>query len=148
MNEILTHTHDGINSPKIKTQNVIPTYRMTATELATYIARPAIEGEEFNALVSFTVTMTIASPCVVTYTAHGFVGGEAITLSTTGALPTGLTAGTTYCVKYVNADTFQLTPVPFGTSINTSGTQSGTHTLLLNRKYIYINSVWKYATLS
>jgi hypothetical protein len=48
MNEILTHTHDGINSPKIKTQSVIPTYRMTATELASYIARPAIEGEEFN----------------------------------------------------------------------------------------------------
>lgn len=48
INEIKTHTHDGINSPKLKTYNVIPTYRMTATELASYILRGAIDGEEFN----------------------------------------------------------------------------------------------------
>lgn len=48
INEIKTHNHDGINSEKLKTYNVIPTYRMTATELANYITRPAIEGEEFN----------------------------------------------------------------------------------------------------
>lgn len=46
--EIKRHNHDGINSEKIKVYNVIPTFRMTATELASYIARPAIEGEEFN----------------------------------------------------------------------------------------------------
>jgi hypothetical protein len=148
MNEIKGHNHDGINSQKIPSYNVIPTYRMTPTELTRYLSRQAIEGEEFNALISFVVTMTIASPCVVSYTAHGFVGGESITLSTTGALPTGLTTGATYYVKYVNANTFQLTPTPFGTAINTSGSQSGTHTLLLNRKYIYINGVFRYATLS
>lgn len=49
MNEdIKTHNHDGINSEKLKTYNVIPTYRMTSTELTAYLARPAIEGEEFN----------------------------------------------------------------------------------------------------
>lgn len=48
INEIKTHTHDGINSEKLKVYNVIPTYRMTATELSNYITRPAIEGEEFN----------------------------------------------------------------------------------------------------
>ena len=48
MNEdIKTHNHDGINSEKIKTYNVIPTYRMTATELANYITRPAIEGVRY-----------------------------------------------------------------------------------------------------
>jgi len=49
MNEdIKTHNHDGINSEKLKTYNVIPTYIMTATELTRYLSRPAIEGEEFN----------------------------------------------------------------------------------------------------
>ena len=99
-------------------------------------------------LLEQTVTISIASPSVVSYTTHGFVGGEAITISTTGALPTGLTASTTYYVKYVDADTFQLTPVPFGTAINTSGSQSGTHTLTLNRVYIHINNEWKFTTLS
>lgn len=47
-NEIKTHTHDGINSEKIKVQNVIPTFTMTSTELTRYLSRPAIEGEEFN----------------------------------------------------------------------------------------------------
>lgn len=42
------HNHDGINSEKIKVQNVIPTYIMTATQLTKYLSRPAIEGEEFN----------------------------------------------------------------------------------------------------
>lgn len=45
---IQNHNHDGINSEKIKVQNVIPSYIMTATELTRYLSRPAIEGEEFN----------------------------------------------------------------------------------------------------
>jgi len=48
INEIKTHTHDGINSEKIKVHNIIPTYRMTSTQLTNYLARPTIEGEEFN----------------------------------------------------------------------------------------------------
>ncbi len=48
MKQVEKHNHDGIDSDKIKVYNVIPTYRMTATELASYITRPAIEGEEFN----------------------------------------------------------------------------------------------------
>ena len=43
-----THNHDGINSPKIPTYNVIPTYTMTSTELTRYLSRKAIDGEEFN----------------------------------------------------------------------------------------------------
>jgi len=45
---IQNHNHDGINSEKIKVQNVIPSYIMTSTELTRYLSRPAIEGEEFN----------------------------------------------------------------------------------------------------
>lgn len=142
------HNHDGIDSSKIKVYYIIPNFTMTSTQLTKYLSRPAIEGEEFNTLISFVVTVSIASPGVVTYNGHGFVGGEVIRFTTTGALPTGMTANTNYYVKYVDANTFQLTPVPFGTAINTSGSQSGVHTLSLSRKYIRINKLWKYITLS
>lgn len=75
-----------------------------------------------------TATITIASPGVVTATAHGMVAGEPVVLSTSGALPTGLTAGTTHYVKTVlTADTLTLTASYGGTVIATSGTQSGVH---------------------
>lgn len=78
---------------------------------------------------SATVTITIASPGVVTHTGHGLVPNAPYAITTSGALPTGLTAGTTYYVKTVlTADTFTLSASPGGTVINTSGSQSGTHT--------------------
>ena len=83
----------------------------------------------FAALIqTATVTMTIASPCVVTWTAHGQENNDTIKFTTTGTLPTGLVAGTTYYKKSVTADTFQVSATPGGASINTSGTQSGVHT--------------------
>lgn len=83
----------------------------------------------FNTLTaSATVTMTIASPAVVTWTAHGFIPGMPIVLTSTGALATGLTAGTTYYVVNVTTNTFELATTINGSSINTSGSQSGTHT--------------------
>jgi len=75
-----------------------------------------------------TVTMTIASPCVVTCSL-GLLDGTPITLSTTGALPTGLLPGTTYYVKYLTASTFNLAATSGGAAINTSGTQSGTQSV-------------------
>jgi hypothetical protein len=77
---------------------------------------------------SSTFTITIASPAVVSKTGHGLDDGDPWVASTDGALPTGITAGTTYYVKAVNANSFQLTDVPGGTVVNTSGSQSGTHT--------------------
>jgi len=76
-----------------------------------------------------TCTMTIASPCVITCAGHGYLGGEAISFATTGALPTGITAAQRYYVKYINSDTFNISLTAGGTSINTSGSQSGTHTI-------------------
>ena len=83
--------------------------------------------------VKGTFTVTIASPAVVTLNSHGFSGGERVFLTTTGALPTGLTVDTDYFVIAVDANTFRLatsvTNYLSSTAINTSGTQSGTHTL-------------------
>lgn len=79
---------------------------------------------------SATATITIASPGVVTWTANGLALNAAISFATTGALPTGLVAATTYYVKAIlTADTFTLSATAGGTVINTSGTQSGVHTI-------------------
>jgi hypothetical protein len=53
------------------------------------------------------VTATHASE-TFTYTAHGFVSGDAVRASTTGTLPSGLTATTTYFIGRDDADTFKL----------------------------------------
>jgi len=95
--------------------------------------------------VTATVTITIASPAVITWTANGFVNSPIdgnvctpVNFTTTGALPTGLTVGTTYYIigSTIATNTFQVaTSVAncvAGTAVNTSGTQSGTHTALNN----------------
>ncbi len=78
------------------------------------------------------VTMTLAAPGVVTWTAHGLISGQKIQLTTTGALPTGLTASTTYWVTVTGANTFNLSSslanAQAGTLITTSVSQSGVHT--------------------
>lgn len=74
-----------------------------------------------------TATITIASPAVVTSTIL-YNEGAAISFSTTGALPTGITAGTTYYVFNANGLTFQLLDAA-GAVVNTSGTQSGVQTI-------------------
>lgn len=78
---------------------------------------------------SFTGTVTIASPGVWTATAHGLPNGAAVSFTTTGALPTGIVSGTTYFVVNRAANTFQFAATQGGTAINTTGAQSGTHTI-------------------
>lgn len=77
---------------------------------------------------SAVVTITIASPAVIGATAHGLLAGAAGSFATTGALPTGLSAATTYYVINPTTNTFQVAATPGGTAINTSGTQSGVQT--------------------
>lgn len=97
----------------------------------------------FNALVTVpgfsaqTFTVTLATPAVFTKTAHGFANGERLRLTTTGALPTGLSLLTDYFVKVIDANTFNLQTIAdvlAGTLVNTSGSQSGTHS--------YQRSLW------
>jgi hypothetical protein len=77
-----------------------------------------------------TCTITIASPAVVTSTVL-YTEGAAVMFSTTGALPTGITAGTTYFAFNNVGLTFQLIDAA-GNVVNTSGTQSGTQSITPN----------------
>jgi microcystin-dependent protein len=89
--------------------------------------------------ITSTVTMTIASPCVVTWTSHGLATGHSIQFTTTGSLPTFSTVQTVYYIRVINTNTFNLyttlsNAMNTGSTtgiINTSGTQSGVHTGLV-----------------
>jgi hypothetical protein len=80
---------------------------------------------------SGTVTMTIATPCVVTWAAHGLHDGATVRFATTGALLTGLVANTDYFATKVDANAFKLSTTlanqVAGTFIASSGSQSGVH---------------------
>lgn len=81
-----------------------------------------------------TFTVTVAAPGVFTLNSHGLLVGDQVYLTTTGALPTGLSANTLYYVSTgVTTNTFNLSTsranALAGTKITTTGTQSGTHTL-------------------
>lgn len=82
-----------------------------------------------------TVTITNASPGIISWTAHGLSQGSAVFLTTSGGLPTGLVVNTVYFVTYGStflANSFALSTTVAnavaGTAINTSSAGSGTHT--------------------
>lgn len=85
-------------------------------------------GSSTNTLGTFTVT--IANPAVFTLTSHGLAAGDVIQLTTTGALPTGLSLATNYYViaSGLTTNTFEVSATPGGSAVATTGTQSGTHT--------------------
>ena len=98
-----------------------------ATTIQKGISKMSVAGST----VIGTFTVTIATPAVVTLNSHGLIAGDSFTASTTGALPTGMTPATTYYViaTGLTANNFQFSATYNGTAVNTSGTQSGVHTL-------------------
>jgi len=76
-----------------------------------------------------TATISIATPAVVTQ-ANTFIAGQPVRFTTTGALPTGLSANAAYYVSATGLTTssYQISATSGGASVNTSGTQSGVQT--------------------
>lgn len=92
---------------------------------------PILDPVGTTTAASNAVTITIASPAVISWTSHGLTSDSVVKFTTTGSLPTGITAGTAYYVIPIDANTFKICLASGGkngTQINTSGTQSGVHT--------------------
>lgn len=121
----------GVSGTTCTLKSTLPngTYIVSATKAGLVSAR----SWNFDGALSRTATMTIASPCVASIATHGFSDGQAVQFTTTGALPTGVTASTTYYARSTGTGTFTLHPteadaIANTNVINTSGSQSGTHT--------------------
>lgn len=74
-------------------------------------------------------SISIGTPGIVTLAGHGLVAGDTVQFTTTGALPGGIAPLTLYFVIPIDANTFEIS-TDGTTPINTSGPQSGVHTLL------------------
>lgn len=101
---------------------------MRAASLTNYNYPMKVEWDDTPPVKTATVTMTIANPGVISWASHTLTNGDPVSFSTTGALPTGITAGTTYYVVNAGSGTFQIAATVGGTAIETTGTQSGVHT--------------------
>jgi hypothetical protein len=78
------------------------------------------------------VTISAATPAVVSWKSHGLSANDPIFFETTGTLPAPITAGQTYYVRPsgLTADSFQISTAVGGSAVNTNGSlQSGTHTI-------------------
>ena len=77
----------------------------------------------------FPLTISIATPAVITQT-NGFVADQPVHFYTTGALPTGLLPDTRYFViaAGLSSASYRVSLTAGGAAINTTGTQSGSHT--------------------
>jgi len=77
---------------------------------------------------SGTVTFTVGSN-LVNWSSHPIANWDRVVFSTTGTLPTGVTAGTTYYARDVVAGTsFKLATSIGGAALTMSGSPTGTHT--------------------
>jgi hypothetical protein len=75
---------------------------------------------------SISITISIAAPGVITLpSGFTFADGAALTFTSTGALPTGLSVGQVYFVVNSSGSTFNVALTFDGTPITTSGGQSG-----------------------
>lgn len=78
-------------------------------------------------------TFTCAVTDICTMTAHGFLTGLKVQVSTSSALPTGLSTSTDYFVIKLTANTFSLASslvlAQAGTAIDITGTGTGTQTI-------------------
>ena len=130
---ILSPTPYSIADSNLTSSNVTEAEYTAFSKTTAYIAADRVQ------VVSPTiaVTMTIASPCVVTWTEHQLPDKTPIRITTTGALPTGLTAGTVYFTRDATTNTFKLSAVPGSAALNTSGSQSGVHTAIATRHDVY-----------
>ena len=151
--QIVMIQYDGTNFQMLTPSGTLPANIVTGTPLP-WLTRVAPTGyllangsavsrSTYAALFSAIApslgafTVTIASPAVFTLNSHGLLQGDSIYFTTTGALPTGLSANTLYYVisAGLTTNTFRVsasapTGVSDGSAVNTTGSQSGVHTVV------------------
>lgn len=74
-----------------------------------------------------TCTISVGSPATITLASHGFSIGDVIKFTTSGSLPSGISANKHYHIITAGfgAGSFRISETPEGTVISTTGSQSG-----------------------
>lgn len=123
--ELLAWTNSTTRATALVLQNGV--YCKTGALTRRYL------GSFYNAgNQSATVTVSVANPCVITYTGHNLTANAPVVFTNSGgALPTGIVADTTYYVASIGtitANTFNISATVGGALIITTGSTSGTNT--------------------
>lgn len=92
-------------------------------------------------VASNTVTITNADPAVITWNNHEIPVGGLVNFTTTGTLPTGITAANQYYVKSVTTNTFTIASFTYfeDTAIRTTSAGAGTHTCSYHNHKTYVS---------
>ena len=127
-----TLTVTSVSGGLIGVGQVISGTGITAGTSITALGTGAGNVGSYTVSASQTVASTnitaVATPGVITVPSAPS-NGDQVVFSTSGTLPTGITAGTAYYVVNRTSTTFQISATSGGTAINTSGfAQTGTHT--------------------
>lgn len=93
----------------------------------------------YTSVKESTVTISVATPSVITQTSHGFNTGDKVIFSTTGTLPTGISPSTLYYVSNIDANSYYVSSsianMLSRTFVDTTVAGSGTHTSHSNGLY-------------
>ena len=142
------HIAATLNGPAINTttagSGTITSYRAEVAQLVKHWCRWGTQR------LTASVTISNASPAVVTWTAHGLTAGQPVYF--TGTLGTGLVANTVYYVvadSGLTANAFHVAPCPFLSAscaaINTTGASSGVtgfvSAFIQHRDYTYMRGI-------
>lgn len=111
---------------------------------ATDGAAPAIDA---SSLAAATAACTANDGTdVITSVGHGLANGQAVRLTTTGALPGGLALNTTYWIRDATTDTFKLAATSGGAALDITSAGTGTHTWTRTASLITVDSLGVAAT--
>lgn len=76
---------------------------------------------------------------VITINSHGFTDGTVVRFSSSGSLPTGLSASVDYFIISATTNTFQVSTTFGGSAENISATGSGTHTVAGTNQFAFLD---------
>lgn len=127
-----------VNNAPVKFANAVHDFRIDGFEdriingdamRAGYVAIGTVRQGHMNRPATYyspVVTISIGTPAIITSGVPAFAKvGDPFAFETTGALPSGITAGTTYYLLAGN----QFSLMPGGSAINTTGSQHGVQTM-------------------
>lgn len=77
-----------------------------------------------------TVTFSSGTPGKVNRAGHGLAANTVVSFTTSGTLPSGIAANTSYFVRNPGTNDFEISLTSGGTSINLTNTGSGTHKVI------------------
>lgn len=128
----------------LKSDGTVITFAATADRL--YLLSNTDFSWRNVSVLAAVSSISHASPAVVTYT-NTFKANDPVVLETTGTLPAGLAAGTTYYVgaSGLSGSVFSVSATPGGALINTTSNGSGTHSVTSIYAVLSSTAQWQFA---